>query len=106
MKKAIFGSALAIAAAFGLQSFNYSMMAGPYLFKVNVGINKAKGMSATLFPNQVTYVNSIADAGCPATTGYDCVVTFATSALTSGHEHLSGTNQVAVRKTLDTRGLM
>jgi hypothetical protein len=104
MKKILFGSAAAVCAAVGFSSFRTANTAGPFLFKVNTGVDIAKGIAGTTIqPSQVTFVNSIVDASCGTAAGFDCVVTFVTSALTSGHEHLSGSTPVTIRRTVATR---
>jgi hypothetical protein len=102
MKKILFVGAAAIIAAMGFSSFRTASTVGPYYFKVNTGLNISAGIGSFISPNQVFRVASVASTDCPIGEGNDCVVTFATSDLTRGLEHLVVT--AAARNTLSTRG--
>jgi hypothetical protein len=105
MKKIFLGTASAICAAIGFSSFKGVSIAGPFLFDLNVGIDIAKGVSgSTLLPSQVHYITNASEA-CGSGAGFDAVVTFATSNLTSGHQHLVGSIPVTIRRTICTRAM-
>jgi hypothetical protein len=103
MKKILFVSAAALCAAVGFSSFKTASVAGPFFFKVNIGTNIAPGTGALYSPSQVTRVASVSAADCSSGIGNVCVVTFPTSSLTAGQEHLNAT--VAANSTLATRGI-
>jgi hypothetical protein len=105
MKKIFIGSFAAICTAVGFSFFRPINTMGPYLFKINSGVNQPSNITgAVLLPNQVTYIASVGAANCSTGFGFDEVVTFATIALTSGHQRLAGRIPVSIRRTICTRG--
>lgn len=103
MKKFMIGGLAAICAAVGLSSYNTQDFAGTYLFKVNSGVNKTAGTAQTYTDADVIRVASAINQGCTTSSGFDCIVTFATSNLTqTNFSHLQSGNKIQ-RGTVSSR---
>jgi hypothetical protein len=104
MKKILFSTSVAICSAIGFTSFRYVNTIGPYYFQVDEGMDIPAGTGAVLDDNEVTYLHGVSEAAC-VDFGFDCVVTFATSSLTSGRRHLLEGGYFSIRNTIASRGI-